>query len=61
MDFVASNYNKYEKRHSVIKDTLKIYLTHDTLCPAPKKLFEKIQNLKLQCIRRHGFDKKMNL
>ena len=29
------------------------HLTRDTLFPMSKKLFEKIQNLKLQLIRRH--------
>ena len=31
---------------------------HNTPCPVSKKPFEKIQNLTLELIRRHVFDKK---
>ena len=56
MNFIAPNYNKHKKRCLVTIEMLKHYLTHDTLCPTSKKLFEKIQHLKLQCIRRCVFD-----
>ena len=38
---------------------LKNHFMNELFCPMPKKLKEKIQNLKLQCIHRHIFDKKI--
>ena len=61
MNFGASNCNKHKKIHLVIIETQKNYLIHNTLCPISEKMFEQIQNLKLQWICRYVFDEKWTL
>ena len=61
MNFVASNYNKHKKRHWVIIEMLKNYLTCDALWLMSEKLFEQIENLKFEWICRYVFDIKWTL
>ena len=51
-----SSSSSYKKIHSSIKAMLKNCLMHDLFCPAPKKMVEQIQILKLQYISRHVFN-----
>ena len=53
MSFEDSDHGEHKKRHSLIAAMLKNYLMHELFGPVPKKLIDRIQNVKLQCARRY--------